>query len=101
MLLLILMFLGELTAIEDLLLGRGTWKFLPSRSALSSSSLLVDSTVRSGVLMPCELRAPSVLNAVPPWILMAPLWLMVVSPKRGSGTGGAPWGRVPLIVRLG
>lgn len=91
----------ELTATDDLLLGRGTWKFLPSRSALSSSSLLVESTVRSGVLIPCELRAPSVLSAVPPCTLIAPVWLMLVSPKRGSGTGGAPCGRVPLIVRLG
>jgi hypothetical protein len=29
------------------------------------------------------------------------VWLMLVSPKRGYGTGGAPCGRVPLIVRLG
>ena len=71
-----------LTATEALLLlfGLGTWKFLPKRSALSSSSLELE---LSNGLMPC--------------ILAARFANCACRFRRGKGTGG----RVPCMLACG
>lgn len=85
------MCLGVRTAMEALLrlFGRGTWKFLPRRSALSSSSLELE--LSSGRM---------------PWTLAALPARDVGIVRRGKGMGGkVPWrlpcGSVPASDKLG
>lgn len=86
-----LKFIIKLTAIDALLLllGLGTWKFLPSKSALSSSSLEL------------ELSKGRI-----PWIEAVRLAICAWRFNLGIGIGGKVpwidlWGNVPAIDNVG